>query len=138
MRAALVAAILLLAPVGAEANEPTIVDACARAAALQLNVAEVQPADVQAFPELSPPRVRFTAMVAKGSADLSEALDDMFELRSAEGDYRDFGWVECEFATSTAPFGLLSFLCQDNRCNELVWDDKRLEELKALLAREGQ
>jgi hypothetical protein len=121
------------------ANSQTIIDACERVAGYELGLAEVHSFDVQAFPELNPPRVR---MRVKGEAPftdlIADALRDGLTARAAAAvasipnNLRDFGLIRCEFESNAPPFGLSLFECDKMPCSI---SDKRLEELQVLLRR---
>lgn len=117
------------------AHSQTIVDACERVASYQFGPSEVHSLDVQAFPELTPPRVQ---MRVRGDA-LNDYVADA--LRQALGNapvtsnnLRDFGLVRCEFESNVPPFGLTEFRCGGERCFGGI-SDERLEELQVLLQR---
>lgn len=121
------------------ANSQTIVDACERVASYQFGLAEVHSFDVQAFPELTPPRVQ---MRLRGRAASAGAISDALAqeiarreaVRSGETPPDEIGLVRCEFENNAPPFGLSAFRCAGIACLGGI-SDERLEELQVLLQR---
>lgn len=122
------------------AQQPDIVEACAKALELQIGQGFAVE-NVQSFPELEPPRVRFDAYGEGGDplADsLAARIAEMTGGAAPEPDVHKIASARCEFENSTPPFGLSDFSCSGNRCEEIAFDDgSRLEELQVLLSREG-
>ncbi len=131
---------LLAAPQLAAAQQPDIVDACAKALELQIGQ-EFAVENVQSFPKLEPPRVRFDAYGEGGdplSGSLAARIAEMTGEAVPEPTVRKIASARCEFENPTPPFGLSAFSCSGNRCEEIAFDDgSRLEELQVLLGREG-
>lgn len=134
MRTLIVAvAVMLLA---GTAQAETIVDACERVAALEFGV-DVTSSDVQAFPELDPPRVRMRvhAPASSGRVPGPDRIAAMLEGRTINPDQpADHGMVMCRFERAEKPFGLTYFECAGMAC---FITPERLEELQTLLARDG-
>ncbi|MDF1606952.1 hypothetical protein PZ897_02045 [Hoeflea sp. YIM 152468] len=124
---------LALSAGSASADQPTITDACQRAAEHHWNASGSIATDVQAFPDLSPPRVRMRIAV-----ELPNRPSRVAALLSGEKQPSthtvDQGEVECSFSHPTAPFGLSQF-CPPEGC--WLISPSRLEELQELMRRDG-
>lgn len=112
-----------------------IAEACERVAMFEFGISEVHSGDIQAFPELDPPRVRMRIRGEGPSDDLiADALARALgQLEPDEVPMRDYGQVSCQFESATSPFGLTAFECSGLSCSI---SDLRLEELRVLLHRE--
>lgn len=113
-----------------------IVEACEHVAALEFGVNAVTSSDVQAFPELNPPRVRMRVHGPRGSSGFaSDAIAGLLsgERRDADA-MHDYGQVRCEFETANRPYGLRAFDCAGMSC---FISESRLEELQTLMQRDG-
>lgn len=138
MRIFSLASAISLATVAAGA-EPTIEDACLRAAEHYFQVENLEMSKVQSFPELSPPRVR---MHISGQGLPTFGLDKIAALLDAKPDdapngleaASTIGPVVCKFESSAPPFALTYFDCAGMAC---LPTKQRLEELQTLLGREG-
>ena len=121
------------------AHSQTIVDACERVAGYQFGLAEVHSFDVQAFPELTPPRVQ---MRVRGDTHSNDAIADALAremarreaVRSGQTPSGEIGLVRCEFENNAPPFGLTAFRCAGIVCLGGI-SGERLEELQVLLQR---
>lgn len=124
---------LALIPLPAHAADPTIVDACKRAAEHYWNTPVSTVTDVQSFPELSPPRVRMKVATEEGSGGnkIAELLRQ--QLNEPMRPY-DRGEIRCEFTQAKPPFGL-SLFCPSRWCSDV--SPSRLEELQVLMKRDG-
>jgi hypothetical protein len=127
---ALIVGIAVIAFAGVATAE-TIVDACERVAALEFGVDTVTSSDVHAFPELSPPRVRMR--VAYSRTVESDPIAKVLGGEAGEVT-TDAGQVMCRFDRAKKPFGLAHFECAGMACSI---SPERLEELQALMARDG-
>lgn len=129
-------AALAAATFSSVAAEPTIEDACLRAAEHYFHAEGLEPSKVQAFPELNPPRV---LLFVSGAGLPLASHDAVASLLSgvpapATNEPRTIGPVACDFESASAPFGLVSFDCAGMAC---LPTDERIEEIRALLNREG-
>lgn len=114
----------------------SIVDACTKAAAFEIGMDGRSVSNVQAFPELSPPRVQLD-VVGPGAASIAEEV-----ARAINGErptdeepaLEKIATVRCTFERSSSPVGLTSFECEAFAC---IIPDARVEELRVLLEREG-
>lgn len=118
---AVIAACSTLIFPGSALGAPSVVEACAKAAALYYNVPEIAWRDVQAFPELDPPRVRMR-------------VEDPTSIAGLLSDKPVYSEVSCRFTHNSPPFELLQF-CPPDGC--LFMSADRLEELQVLMRREG-
>lgn len=133
MRQYLCAAIAALTTYPAAAGT-TIVDACLRASELYFQVDGLEMSKVQSFPELSPPRVRMHVS-GENLPDLGlDAIATLLGGKPAEQKRVPSVQVVCEFTNNAAPFQLTHFDCASMAC---LPSDKRIEEIRALLTREG-
>lgn len=124
---------LVLLPFPAHAADPTIIDACKRAAEHYWNTPVSTVTDVQSFPELSPPRVRMR--VATERVIETSAIAKLLNGDSSDTVYsRNEGEIRCEFSQAQPPFGLSSF-CPPEGC--FFMPSSHLEELQVLLKRDG-
>jgi hypothetical protein len=114
----------------AVASDATIVDACKVASALYFDVQHVVAHEIQAFPELDPPRVRMRVSYPIAANDIAALLrgDDGPSMSDPTA------YLTCEFARASAPFGLSGF-CPPAGCGLIT--PARLEEIQALMARQG-
>lgn len=118
MRLILMIAVVALA---APASGETVTDACKKAAQFYYSADEIYADDIQAFPELDPPRVRMTVSTRPFDGSLISTL-------ATEGS------VTCKFTKPNKPFGLIEF-CPPGGCPLI--SEERLEELQVLMKREG-
>ncbi len=138
---AIAAVALMAAP--AHSQEPTIVEACLKAASFQLGYDDLETTNVQSFPELSPPRVRMDVHRTETPSGnrIADILNNAIEGSATDDFTRSYGEVRCEFDRATPPFELSDFHCSTLICSELYIDPelkrRRLEELQTLMAREG-
>lgn len=121
------------------AQSQTIVDACKLVTMFEFGMPEVYASDIQAFPELDPPRVRMRVS-GEGPSNgvVSDALasalaDALGQPQRPDNARRDYGVVRCEFESSEPPFRLTAFECAGVQC---FISPSRLEELRLLLHRE--
>lgn len=129
MRVAIAAALLMLSTT-AYGQQATIIDACLKVAALEMGGTELVAEDVQAFPELSPPRVQMN-ILQKRPPRITDAISG-----NPTPAYESAGQIRCEFERPIAPFTL-----RDYDCSCRIWFSSeqkrlRLEEMQVLLARE--
>lgn len=122
--------------VGTATAEPTIEDACLRAAEHYFHAEGLEPSKVQAFPELTPPRVK---LFVSGDGLPPSPHDAVASLLSGAStpdtdQPRTIGPVACKFENPAAPFGLLDFDCAGMAC---LPTNERIEEVRLLLEREG-
>lgn len=123
----LVAALLIASPTNA--SEPTMVDACVRAAEHYFQTDGLVPTNVQAFPDLKPPRVR-AIMAGEGvPAPMSEQVALLLGGETTNDRTTE---TVCEFESASAPFRLSGF-----DCGVCLMTDNRLEEIQALMKQEG-
>jgi hypothetical protein len=130
-------AVLALAAIGlagaAHADETRIVEACERATVLYGGYDAITTDDVQAFPELSPPRVQMR-VYGPPRLQTAEVIAAEAEGRKATPTPVLIGTVRCEFTSTTSPVGLTKY-CPPDGCFFAIPD--RLEEVQVMLAREG-
>ena len=115
--------VLALAATPAAAQSLTVEDLCVKVAKHLLMSDNLRTAVVQSFPELKPPGARLTYSTRDGVEK-----KDMVDM------------VSCEFANTTAPFGLQRF-CLASTCYSTgernPENKRRFEEVRILLEREG-
>lgn len=128
-------ALLLTVALTAPASSQDIAEACERVATYQFGPSEIRSDDVQAFPELDPPRVRIRISGETGQQDLiAQALGRALgQPDPAEPSRVSYGQVFCQFEDPAPPFGLIAFECSGPGCPVSAM---RLEELRVLLHRE--
>lgn len=114
----------------ANADEVDISKACLRAVEIDTGAVEATAADVQAFPELTPPRVQMKVSYTKLVEP--EAIAKLLGAKPER--HTQTVTVRCAFDNAAAPYGLASVTCPGLECSV---NDARLEELRALLEREG-
>ena len=124
-----IAVAAMLVTGSAHATEPTIIDACVRAAEIYFQTDSVKPTSVQAFPELNPPRVR---ALMSGDGIPAPMADQLASLLGGLSSSSKSTETVCEFSSASAPFELQKF-----DCGVCLMTSKRLDELQTLLEREG-
>ncbi|MGI0522947.1 hypothetical protein [Rhizobium giardinii] len=115
--------VLALAATPAAAQSLTVEDLCVKVAKHLLMSDNLRTGVVQSFPELKPPGARLTYSTRDGVEK-----KDMVDM------------ISCEFANTTAPFGLQRF-CLASTCYSAgernPENKRRFEEVRILLEREG-
>lgn len=98
--------------------------ACIRAAEYYLSRQSIEPVVIEEFPELTPPRVRFTIAPAIRALSPSDVA------------------IQCEFRSATKPVEIIAFcpdMCLTGATDgyEAKFDPGRFDEIRAILGREG-
>lgn len=114
----------------ANADEVDISKACLRAIEIDTGAAEAMAADVQVFPELTPPRVQMK--VSYTTIVEPEAISKLLGAKPEK--YTQTVTVRCAFDNAEAPYGLASVTCPDMECSV---NEMRLADLRTLLEQEG-
>lgn len=114
----------------ANADEADISKACLRAVEIDTGAVEATATDVQAFPELTPPRVQMNVSYTK----IVEPEATAKLLGAKPEKHNQTVTVRCAFDNAAPPYGLTSVTCPGWECSV---NDARLSELRVRLEREG-